>query len=262
MTLTQHEIEAQKLAPETLATLIQQIKMDGYIVLEKMLPAEFVRELHANFMTIFGEHVQRSGGNRGTKRYQMHLPFAQPFIDPRVIANPLALQIIDGILGGDCVCQYFASDTPMPGSDFQDVHSDIHLLFPESDLAVPAYCLVLNINLVDFREDNGPLEVWPGGTHLMPGKLDMKTLAPRMTSKRVLMPAGSMVIRDLRMWHRGTPNTSTDARPNLAMIYARHWLRTAYPPISIAKGTYEELGERAKKLFRYEKIGDVTGDAG
>jgi ectoine hydroxylase-related dioxygenase (phytanoyl-CoA dioxygenase family) len=185
----------------------------------------------------------------------MHLPFMSPFIDPAIVTNPLVLPIIDEILGQNCVCHYFASDTPLPGSDYQRVHSDIHPLFPDTPLSLPAYSLVLNIPLVEFHEENGPLEIWPGGSHFMPGGIDLQALAPLMRSERVLMPAGSLLLRDMRMWHRGTPNRGDAARPNIALIYSRHWLKTTYPPIGIPQTTYEELSERAKQLFRSENIG-------
>jgi ectoine hydroxylase-related dioxygenase (phytanoyl-CoA dioxygenase family) len=184
----------------------------------------------------------------------MHLPFRAPFNDAQIITNSLVLPLIEELLGDDAVCHYFASDTALPGSDYQSVHSDVHLLFPETSLALPAYSLVLNIPLVDFRAANGPVEIWPGGTHLMPGKVDMQSLAPQMHSQPVLMPAGSLLLRDMRMWHRGTPNRSDEARPNLALIYSRPWLKTSYPPIDIEKLCYENLSPRAQRLFRFEKV--------
>ena len=108
---------------------------------------------------------------------------------------------------------------------------------------------------MDFTEENGPLEIWPGGTHGMTGGMDMKALAPVMHSERVLMPAGSILLRDMRMWHRGTPNRSTEMRPNLALIYSRPWLKTHYPPIAIPTAIHETLSERARRLFRFENIG-------
>jgi len=115
--------------------------------------------------------------------------------------------------------------------------------------------VVLNTPPVDCTEENGPLEIWPGGTHLMPGGINIQELAPTMRPERVLMPAGSLLVRDMRMWHRGTPNRSTEPRPNLALISSRHWLKTHYPPISIPRATYETLSERAQRLFRFENIG-------
>ncbi|MBV9467721.1 MAG: phytanoyl-CoA dioxygenase family protein [Abitibacteriaceae bacterium] len=254
MKLSPQEIETQALNPETLQLALQCMKVNGYVVFEEVLPKDLVAGLHQEFMQVFEEHRARTDSNRGNNRYQMHLPFRDPFNHEAVITNPLALAVIDEMLGQDAVCHYFASDTPLPGSDYQKVHSDIHLLFPETSLALPAYSIVVNIPLVDFREDNGPVEIWPGGTHLMPGAMNIQELAPLMHSETVLMPAGSLLIRDMRMWHRGTPNRSDEARPNMALIYSRHWLKTHYPSIAISAGAYEGLSERGKRLFRFEKI--------
>jgi ectoine hydroxylase-related dioxygenase (phytanoyl-CoA dioxygenase family) len=231
--------------------------MNGYVLFESVLPPELLANLQAEFMRTFNEHRLSTEANRGANRFQMHLPFREPFNDPRVIENPLALAIIDQLVGSDCVCHYFASDTALPGSDHQKVHADIGLLFPETPLSLPAYSVVLNIPLCDHREDNGPMEIWPGGTHLMPGGpdggIDMQELSKAMHSEHCLMPAGSLLIRDMRMWHRGTPNRSSEPRPNLALIYSRPWLKTHYPPIEISQSAYDCLSERAQKLFRFEK---------
>jgi ectoine hydroxylase-related dioxygenase (phytanoyl-CoA dioxygenase family) len=115
---------------------------------------------------------------------------------------------------------------------------------------------VVNIPLVDARDDNGPLEIWPGGTHhYVAQPAQVPQLAAEMQSVRVLMPAGSIVIRDSRMWHRGTPNRSTAPRPNFTLIYSRFWLRLRYRPIPIPQATYDQLSPRAQRLFRFEAIG-------
>lgn len=257
------EVERKKgaLSAESLHLAVQKVQMNGYVVIERALASSIVADLHREFLRVFEAHVTRTDPNRGANRYQMHLPFAAPFCNPEVITSAYALPILDAVLGPDPVCHYFASDTPLPGSDYQAVHSDIGLLYPELPLSLPAYSIVVNIPLVDFTEENGPLEVWPGGTHLMPGGIDLATLAPTMRSERLVMPAGSVLIRDMRMWHRGTPNRADHARPNLALIYSRPWLKTSYPPIPIPQSAYNALSDRAKRLFRFEKIAsENTGD--
>ena len=42
---------------------------------------------------------------------------------------------------------------------------------------------------------------------------------------------GSAVIRDIRLWHRGVPNTSAQARPMIAMIHQCRWLGSGSLPI-------------------------------
>jgi ectoine hydroxylase-related dioxygenase (phytanoyl-CoA dioxygenase family) len=255
--LSPEECSNLKLDPETLRLDVQQVQMNGFVLFEGVIPRERIATIRAAFLKQLDEHRARTPSNRGTNRFQMHVPFEAPFIDPLVIENPLALSILDTLLGDNCHCHYFASDTALPGSDYQAVHSDIHLLFPETALSLPAYSIVVNIPLIDVRLEHGPVEIWPGGTHLMPSKLDMQRLAPQMHSELVTMPAGSLLIRDMRMWHRGTPNRSDEIRPHMALIYSRFWFReTGYPPIQIPRATYERLSERAKRLFRFEKIAE------
>lgn len=233
---------------------VEQIKTRGYVLFPAALPPDFVSDLRAAFRNVFDAYVARTAPNRGANRYQMHLPFVPPFNDSRIITHPLILPLLDALLGADCVCHYFASDTPLPGSDYQKVHSDIHALFPETEIVTPCYSLVLNIPLVDCTEENGPLEIWPNGTHHIGAHPDIQRLAETMRSERVLMPAGSLLLRDMRMWHRGTPNRGSAPRPNLALIYSRHWLKTHYPPIAIPSEIYDGLSERGRQLFRFENI--------
>lgn len=254
ITLTAEELRTQTLSTEHLQLASQLVAVDGYVIFENALSPDFVATLHAEFLRVFEAYIARTETNRGANRYQMHLPFVSPFNAPAVITNPFALPVLDALLGADSVCHYFASDTPLPGSDYQAVHSDIGLLYPEKPFSLPAYSVVVNIPLVEFTEENGPLEIWPGGTHLMPGGTKLQELAPLMKSERVLMPTGSLLIRDMRMWHRGTPNRSLSARPNMALIYSRPWLKTHYPPIAISQAVHQNLSDRAKQLFRYEKV--------
>lgn len=260
MKLSHEELESGSLSPETLRIAAALVKINGYVVIEGVLTKEKLKALHYDFMNEFTAYTAKNESNRGKNRSQMYLPFREPFIDPDVITNPFALPIIEELLGKDCACRYFASDTPLPGSEYQNVHSDLQALYPESSVTLPPTGIVLNIPLVDFRKDNGPVEIWPGGTHLIPENENkpenIGRLASSMHSEPVLMPAGSLLIRDIRMWHRGTPNRSDAARPNLALVYFRRWYHTQ-PRIDISRETYESLSERAQQLFRFEKIGGI-----
>ena len=50
------------------------------------------------------------------------------------------------------------------------------------------------------------------------------------------IPAGSVLIRDLRVWHRGMPNHSEQTRPMIAMIHWPRWWHIG-KPLLFAKGT-------------------------
>ena len=243
-----------------LATALQTT---GYFVLEQVIAAEQLSELLAEFTKLLEAHIANSPANRGARRYNLQIPMERPFADPEIIANPLVLPLLSKLLGDDLACSFFASDTPLPGSDYQAAHADVEPLFPEVPLALPAFAIVVNIPLVDFRADNGPIEVWPQGTHLI------SEVAPAdgihlLEPQQVLMPAGSLLVRDPRMWHRGTPNRTTELRPNLALVYHRDWYRfeksPSYRPIPIRQTVYDSLPVNAQQLFRFARIGTGTTD--
>lgn len=260
MKLSPAELAEGILRPETLASAIDQVRNNGYVLFEAALPADLVREMHASFIRSLDAHRAKSEANRGANRFQMHVPFEAPFSDERVIASPLVLPVVDALVGKSCICHYMASDTPLKGSDYQAAHADIYPLFPELPVVMPPYSIVVNIPLVEVTEDNGPLEIWPGGSHhYVADRAKVPELAATMHSERLLCPAGSILIRDSRMWHRGTPNRTDHPRPNFALIYSRHWLRIRYRRIPISLEAYGRLSERAKRLFRLEDVGGPSG---
>ncbi|SEO31879.1 phytanoyl-CoA dioxygenase family protein [Paenibacillus sp. OV219] len=246
---------------ETIEIAIEQIKKNGYIGFESVLSAEQIAELKDAFLPMFNEYIERFGYNTGTNRAQMHLPFVQPFINDYMIANAFALPVIKAVLGEGVRATYLASDTACPGSDYQNVHSDMPPLFPDLGVALPAYSLVMNIPLVDVNAENGPLEVWPGGTHLDPENTKHTSIdgpdvraAKTMYSEKIHMPAGSIVIRDIRMWHRGTPNVTNENRTNIALIYNNDWYG-AGGSIHVPQEAYDQASKEVKSLFRCERIG-------
>src|SRR2546423_1151437 len=50
------------------------------------------------------------------------------------------------------------------------------------------------------------------------------------------MQRGSVLIRDIRLWHNGMPNRTASARPMIAMIHWIHWWHDRNP-ILFPKGT-------------------------
>ena len=109
--------------------------------------------------------------------------------------------------------------------------------------------------------ENGSTEVWPG-THLIvdadpadgkPDQLEERTR--RLASLRTNISTGSIVVRDLRMWHRGVPNNSATIRPMLALIYQRSWT-ASHNLVKIPRPTWEAWPEEAREIFRANPIVD------
>jgi ectoine hydroxylase-related dioxygenase (phytanoyl-CoA dioxygenase family) len=221
---------------------VARFRRDGYVVLENAVPRTFIGILKTAFMQTMDAKVERfkiapvtptdgrdksnsnvkidfrpEGGNHDLNRWNMHLPTRGEFLHEALIANPVALPVIKALLGSEPVAFLIASDTPYPGSGFQNIHQDF-----------PRFGLTVNIPLVDFTEENAPLEAWPGshvrGESFHTGKVDLaaaeiKALAARVPGRRLLLKAGSILIRDQRMVHRGTANTGPSPRPCLSIWY-------------------------------------------
>ena len=266
MKLTNEEITGQKMTAEHVEEAKQMLMVEGYVVLESVLSARIVEALHNEFIELLEESHRLLGDNRGKQR-QGGVPVVveRAFADPDVLGNGLALDVIADLLGGDVVCSYYSSDTPLPGSEYQPAHQDGEYLFPGLTIAVPPYMYELNIPLVDFRTDNGPVEVWPG-THLVPDvrliegdgleigdaeqlrQRPVQRFAERLSPVPVTMPRGSFLLRDPRVWHRGTPNRSDYPRPMLSIAYGRPWYR--FNAVCVAQSVYAGWPERLRRVFR------------
>ena len=246
--------EVGSLDDATIQYLADRIRMDGYCVLEDAIPLELVEGLQQRFDQLLDARIRADGPNRGANRYQMFLPWEPPFTDPLLIENPQVMPILERVMGLDLIMTYLASDTPMPGSDYQRVHADTRLLFPETQLSLPAYGIVANFPLVDVTEENGPLEFWPGGTHMVAARPEMERHAAEMQSIRLTLRAGSILLRDLRAWHRGTPNRGTRSRPHVALVYTRSWYRFEQRPIEIPRADYDALPEKTQRMLRFNTV--------
>jgi hypothetical protein len=86
-------------------------------------------------------------------------------------------------------------------------------------------------------------------------------MAASMPSVRPLLKAGDILMRDPRVWHRGTPSNGTRSRPNLALVYSRGWFRFENHPvrIKIPRATYTAFDDKLKKMCRYCAILEEDG---
>ncbi|TDF95110.1 phytanoyl-CoA dioxygenase family protein [Paenibacillus piri] len=272
MRLSQEELASGQLLPETLELAANLVRVNGFVTFEEIIPRAVIDKLYDAYIDILepylAEHHEevynpKNGFNDGTNHIRLYLPFEKPFVDEQILAHPFVLSVVDQVLGDDCAIRYFATNTSLPGGrNAQPVHSDMHSMFGlRYGANLPISNLIVNVPLVDTTENNGPMEYWPGGTHLQPDYMyDRKSfpkakLAEHMTVLKATMPAGSIMIRDDRMWHRGTPNKSDKPRPNIAVIYSAPTTNPSKGTIPIPQETFDGLSPRLQKLLRFEKIG-------
>ena len=252
----------QRAAEGTLTpSLVRAVKSDGYAILESVFPEEKLATWRDTFGELLEAKLAEDDNSRGNNRVNVKVPIAGPFNDPELLHNDLVMPVVYELFGPDPICSWYTADTPLPGAEYQPAHKDDRGLFPSADVALPIYALVINVPLVDCREDNGPMEWWPGGTHMLTGVSPIEGSADRKPMRGIL-PKGSVFIRDTRMWHRGTPNNSGEIRPLMSLVMSRFWymfgeLIADGPRLNIDAETYDGFADELKSLFRYA---DVPGD--
>ena len=224
-----------KLSAQQVAKAKQALLDDGFVVLESAIPIGIIETLRERAFADIDALAKRTDGpynwNRGNLQ-QDPAPFP-PYLFREVLANEFAIQVTESILGAGMYNGFYSGNTAMPSEERQPVHADIGQLWPEQEIAHPPYGIIVNVPLVDVSPANGSTEIWPG-THrdtsvtMQSGTIEAseaalahwRSIVPPVQPD---IPAGSILLRDVRLWHAGMPNRTQMPRPMIAMIHYVNW---------------------------------------
>lgn len=248
---------------EEIEAFTRIVLADGYCILRRQFSAMVMDAWREAFAPMLKKHVQREGHlqNRGAGRYYVTLPFVKPFADSSIFEDEDVLSIVTRLVGDDAVMCQLATDTPVVGSDYQDIHRDAPPLFPELGEETPPFQLAVNFPLIDVRIENGPFEV-ARRTHMMSKAEGMRRIeAGEIKLEPITMELGDVMIRDVRGLHRGTPNRTSTPRPMVVIGYSRRWLFRPEVSINVPRSTFETLSERARYLLRFNSVVESVDDA-
>lgn len=232
ITPTDDERASNALTSDRLAQVVTAIRTDGYAVLEQVVSHDHLDPLHERMdrdaqKLIAAERWSGAGAIPG--HLQLSPPPFAPFVFADVVANPFAVQVTHAMLGDGLFNGFYSGNTNCPGSGAQPLHRDVDHLWPATESAHPPASLVVNIAPHDVDETNGGIELWPG-THL-DTEIGSVIDAEAEEARRAVTPPiractskGDVLIRDMRLWHRGVPNISDSPRHMIAMIHNIGWL--------------------------------------
>lgn len=134
------------------------------------------------------------------------------------------------------MCHYANGNTALKAEGRQPVHSDIdkpHPLYP--------FAYAINIPLSDMNVENGSTELWPGshresnidqhvtltddefGLAIKPALVEQRRRSSPPVQPTVRK--GSLIIRDIRLWHAGMPNRTDTPRIMLAFVIQPKWFQ-------------------------------------
>ncbi|KAI2619194.1 hypothetical protein GGR54DRAFT_132259 [Hypoxylon sp. NC1633] len=235
------------LEARNLEKAVGALHRDGLVVVEDVISHESLDKLNKK-MAQDARTLQARGEdgpfNYNTGNLQQDAPPVAENFSPSIFTNPIATQITTAMLGPRpkwTFCSANSAMPPFPGGTpaRQPVHSDADFRHPDHPFA-----LVVNVPLVTMTPENGSTEIWLGthnhstgvdgqeGEHgeRASGRIRDRLLAKRRKIRPPCQPIvkkGSIVIRDLRLWHAGMPNLSNEVRVMLAMIHFAPWYRNA-----------------------------------
>lgn len=264
------------LAPTDVEGIVKSFRRDGFVMVGDILTADQVDILAAGCGEVIEEILALdtdNRGNRGSGRYsfggssltrnQLHRPAWQMLLEISKVWT-----LLDALFESpNYILRSASGDFCLPDTrEYQPLHSDVNewqgtgkSLFSSyhdprgqislRDLPCPYICV--NFLPQDVTRLNGP-------TRQIPGTQNSRAPIPNLEDEPEWMrlstvcpaPAGSIMIRDVRAWHGGTPNLSDKVRsiPNLE-FYAP-WFREPMVP-GIAHQDFLNLSDRAQSLTRH-----------
>ena len=268
--------DLEMVAASEIEKIVRLFRRDGFVLVRDVLNDEQIDQLAAGCNEVVAQVMELDEdhkGNRGRLRYsfggcsltrsQLHRPAWQMLLE-----LPVVSVLLDAIFGSNHYALRAASgDFCLPGAvRYQPLHSDVRdwLSDTESpfsafhdpsgqlsirDLPCPYVCM--NFLPQDVNRLNGPTRQIPGTQHSRepipslaeePEWMRLSTVCPA--------PAGSVLIRDVRAWHGGTPNLSEEVRSTPNLEFYAPWFREPMVP-GIGYDDYQRLSARAQYLARF-----------
>ena len=146
-------------------------------------------------------------------------------LDPvflELIADPLALRLVESLLGDGYLISNFTANIALPGSRSMALHSDQGLVVPEPWLSPWSMNVIWCLD--DVHEANGATRYVPG-SHRCRRRDELPADAIRSTVA-FEAPAGAVLAMDGRLWHTSGANvTEREERALLFGYYSADFLR-------------------------------------
>ncbi len=185
---------------------------------------------------------------RGHGRFDMEIPaFETPeygFLNN--FDQTSWMPIVRSILGDDIVLIHKGAFMSLPGAEAQVYHQDgVHLT---NQTQRPCHAINVFVPLVDLHSRNGPTEFVLGSHVLGHDGYDRDFLeTPKPT-------AGTPVIFDYRLGHRGLGNSSQSCRPIVYCTYARASDGKEFrDSVNFSRKRYHKIGELSQKPLSREE---------
>ncbi len=259
--ISQEEIEAARMEPQKLQLAVKAVQEDGFVILANVVDVHHIAALKEKVLEDVALLLARKDApyNWNQGNIQQDPPPFAPYLYKDVLLNELVIDVTVAILGPGVKNSFYSGNTAIRSNLRQPIHADTGHLWPAPTPATPAFGLVVNVPLVEMSAENGSTEIWPGShldtsvwIHSDTIEVPSEAVEQRRAFAPPLQPAaqpGSILIRDIRLWHAGMPNHTDNPRPMIAMIHWSSWMDA---------GVGIKLPEESRSFFDHPRLRTVA----
>ena len=199
-----------------------QLDREGYLVLENLMSAEFLKATRSAVTELFEQEAEHAGSEfkqePGCRRLANLVDKGEVFQE--LVSYPKVLPWVEAVLGPEFKLSSLNARSVNPVFlEAQSLHSDMAAVADDRGFWVCNTVWMLD----DFTHENGPLRAVPGSHRT--GKLPHEALADPVATHPdeivITGRAGTVVVMNAHLWHGGLANRTNKSRTAVHAFYAR-----------------------------------------
>ena len=207
---------------------LSDFKCNGYVICERLLAGDALAELVQALAPYEAGRPMGRNNFEGERSHRVYSLAGKSEVFMRLAENPTVVALLDRLLLPNWLLSNLQSIRLYPGETAQPWHTD------DAFYAVPRPHATLAVSTIwaieDFTAENGATELIPQSHLWGTEQLEERAATP----VKAVMPAGSVVLFDGALWHRGGANPSAGTRLAISPQYCQPWLRTQESQLLIA----------------------------
>ena len=243
---------------------VEQFDREGFLFLRNVLPPDWCAELRRDLDRALDRPDTPGKGKKksGSRIELQHRMFELSAANLRLFDLEPIVTFAERLVAANCHVIHNNSFRTPPEGGISGWHQDDlpHFLVthgePPANVRLPVLLFTCNYYLTDVDTvEHGPTQTVPR-SHLYgappPNPIEGSGYEEQAVSN--IGPAGSVIMFNNQVWHRGAPNASTRTRYITQISYARRVIGHKYHPFmnyQMPEHVYAGAGERLSRLLGF-----------
>ena len=254
-------LAGQKPDDELIDGWVEQFHRDGCLFLREVLPPDLCAELRRDLDDALEESEVAGPGDK--PRIELHhRMFESSAANLKLFDMEPVVTFAERLVASNCHVIHNNSFRTPPGTGLSSWHQDDAPHYeithgePPDNVRLPVLLFTCNYYLTDVDTvDNGPTQTVPR-SHLFgaspPNPVEGSEYEDRIVSN--VGPAGSVIMFNNQVWHRGAPNQSERTRYITQISYGRRLVGHKYFPFmnyQMPEHVFEGADDRRRRLLGF-----------